>query len=146
MIVYIVTLAYPLNILVMLEGSTWICALCRLLLPSAAAQGWLSARCQDQVTELVLWLAAIGAALLMSCGLRVLTRMWDIVVSVLLVMGGITTVAAITVYSGSSALHRTLAPYLDEISLLFILGDTIFTALCGYWLARASPQAAGKCI
>ena len=48
----IATLAYPLNLVVMVWGSTWFCAVCRLLFPSAP--------CHDQDPDLGLWFAAVG--------------------------------------------------------------------------------------
>jgi len=139
----IATLAYPLSILVMVRGSSLFCLLCRALLPSVWRR-LLAARCGDQDIELGLWFAAIVAALLVSWGLRIVTGIWDAQISILFVVGGIGTVAASLTYGPLELVYRRLGPFPDKTLLLFVLGDTVFTALSGQWLARAALGQALK--
>lgn len=119
----IIIAAYPLAVLVMLGWAFSYDQLYAVLL-----------RGRDPNDGIItgLYPAAIAGALLVSLALRVLTRKWEKQVMLLLVIAGILTIR----------LSRAVAALIGERNwhlVLFPVGEALFSALCGYWLVRASP-------
>jgi F0F1-type ATP synthase membrane subunit c/vacuolar-type H+-ATPase subunit K len=119
----IIIVAYPLAVLVML-GSAF-------LYDSLYAVRFGGPDVTDGIIT-GLYPAAIVGAVLVSLALRVLTRKWEGQAILLLVIAGLLTVPlseAIALLIGSRNWHLVLFP----------VGEALFSAVCGYWLVRASP-------
>src|SRR5205807_8794665 len=85
-------------------------------------------------------LASVIGALLMSTALRIITGVWVKKAVLLMVVSGVTTIVI------SSAISWVIASsqgyFTDEPFNIFIIGDTLFATLAGYWLVRARPHHA----
>jgi hypothetical protein len=131
------TLGYPLSILIMGAVSDSYVTLYRLLLPNAW-QEQLSARqgmaIDDEGIYLGLYCAAVAAAVLVSFALWIVDRRWDGKGFALLIIAGIATVLVF------HNLPAETAYYIENVLVLLIVGDTLFTGLCGYRLARAEAR------
>ncbi len=130
----IIVVAYPISVLVMIGGSILYGRLYEVLF-SARAQERLAIGDNPSGREgffVGLALAAIVGAVLVSLALRVLTRKWEKRSTFLLVIAGLVTIP----------LSQAIATLLREPNwhlVLFPVGEAFFSALCGYWLLRASP-------
>ena len=126
----IIVVAYPISVSVML-GS--------LLLYESLFSKFFPAQWRDYVDSgsypssiWALYLAAVVGAVLVSVALRVLTKRWDKQVLFLLVIAAVVTIP----------LSQAIASLIGEPNwhlVLFPVGEAFFSALCGYWLVRASP-------
>ncbi|MDQ1637728.1 MAG: hypothetical protein QOF62_1067 [Pyrinomonadaceae bacterium] len=119
----IIIAAYPLAVLVMLGSAFFYDSL------YAARFGG------PDVTDGIiggLYPAAIVGAILVSLALRVLTRKWDRQAFVLMIVAGVATIPLSTAIAG-------LIGEPNWHLVLFPVGEAFFSAVCGYWLVRASP-------
>lgn len=129
----IVVVAYPVSVLVMIGGAVLYGRVYELVLPDRS-QGRLSLGDDPSGSEgffVGLALAAVVGAVLVSIGLRILTRKWEKQVMILLVTAGMLTIP----------LSQALATLIGERNwhlVLFPVGEALFGALSGYWLLKAS--------
>lgn len=131
--VLIVTIGYPMSILIMVAVSNLYITLYRLLFPSAWQQHLANGQIiaiGDEGFKVGLYLAGVAAAIMVSVALWILTRSWDGKVFTLLAISSFATVFLFYNFPGP------IMNYIDNVSVLFIFGGTLFTGLCGYWLTR----------
>lgn len=130
----ITAISYPMSILVMAAVLNLYSTVYRVLLTESwhrrvnAGEGIAIG---DEGIDVGMYCAGVAAAVLVSLALRILTGGWDRTVSMLMITAGVATVFFFHHLPGETA-H-----YIENIFLLFIMGDALFTALCGSWMVRA---------
>jgi hypothetical protein len=126
----IIVAAYPISVLVMLGSLMLYESLFSKLFPAQWREHVYSGSYPFSIWSL--YLAAAVGAFLVSVALRVLTKKWDKQVLLLLVLASVVTIP----------LSQAIASLIAERNwhlILFPVGESLFGALSGYWLVRASP-------
>lgn len=126
----VIVLAYPISMLVMISSFV----LYDLWLASNFSTVWHESVKSgvEPPSEWALYLAAVVAALLVSFGLRLITRKFDFQVVSLMVIAGLATIP----------LSQLLGRWMGEANwhlILFPIGQTFFNGLAGCWWVRTSP-------
>lgn len=83
-----------------------------------------------------LFAAAAASVALLAVALNVVTRRWDSKVFLLMLLTGV--VAILLTFA-----IAYLFDIRDSIPVLFVVGEPLMAALCGYWLLRATPGSEG---
>ena len=132
--ILIIITAYPVSVLVMIGSALLYGRLYAVLFSDRWHERYYSGDDPAMNEGIItgLFPAAIVGAILVSLALRVVTRKWDRQAFVLMMVAGIATIP----------LSSTIASLIGERNwhlILFPVGETLFSALCGYWLIRVSP-------
>jgi len=129
----IIVTAYPVSVLVMIGSALLYGRLYAVLFSDRWHERFYSGD-DPAVNEGIitgLYPAAIVGAVLVSLALRVLTRKWDRQAFVLMIVAGVATIPLSTAIAG-------LIGEPNWHLVLFPVGEAFFSAVCGYWLVRAS--------
>ena len=126
--------SYPVSVLVMIASALLYGRLYALLFSGRWHERYYSGDDPAANEGIIIgsYPAAIVGAVLVSVALKVLTSRWDKQAMLLLVLAGVITIP----------LSQALALLLSEPNwhlVLFPVGEAFVSALCGYWLLRASP-------